>query len=139
LADTANPDDVQEAKAKRVAEQIRLGQPQEAIEWQDDEAINQDVLERDIILAGDVPPEVREAAKARWMALANQATQKQGGPPPSGPQQSGAPAPEQGVPAATPLPPDMAPTFGSNPPIAAPPVSMTGETGGQPPNAPIVV
>ena len=81
VADSVTPDEVQEAKARRVAEALRLGQPEEPIEWQDNEAIHQDVLEQDIILAGDVAPEVKERAKQRWVALANQAAQKQGAPP----------------------------------------------------------
>lgn len=136
LADSANPNEVQEAKAKRVAEQIRMRIEPEAIEWQDDEAINQDVLERDIILAADIEPDVREAAKARWIALADQASQKQGAPPPAeGQPQQG--SPEQGALEGTPLPPDQAPTFGSNPPIATIPVAMTGETAA--PNAPVQI
>jgi hypothetical protein len=135
-ADSANPNEVQEAKAKRVAEQIRMRQQVETIEWQDDESINQDVLERDIILAADIEPDVREAAKARWIELANQASQKQGGAPPQG-QPQGQGSPEQGAPTGTPLPPDQTPTFGSNPPIATAPVAMTGESAA--PNAPVQI
>ena len=129
--DQSTPYDVQEAKAKRVSEQIRLGQAPEAIEWQDNEAVNQDVLEQDIILAGDVSPEIREVAKQRWVALANQAAQKQGAPPPGAPapmggaSEGGPPGPPQGAPQGTPLPPEVAPTFGSNSGIAAaPPTGM---------------
>lgn len=132
-SDQSSPYDVQEAKAKRVAEQIRLSLPAEAIEWQDNEAVNQDVLEQDIILAGDVPPEIREVAKQRWIALANQAAQKQGALPSGGAPQGEPPGPPQGAPQGTPLPPQVAPTFGSNsglaaePPaggIAAPPIAV---------------
>lgn len=129
-ADQMLPDDVQEAKAKRVAEQIRLGLQPEPIVWQDDEAINQDVLERDILLAGDIPPEIREAAQQRWVALANQASQKMGGAPQGAPapgmggEAPSAPAP--GAPAATPLPPDQAPTFGSNSGLPAAPPTQAG-------------
>lgn len=78
----ASPDDTQEARAKRIAEQLRQGQPPEPVLWQDDEKIHQDVLERDLILAGDIPQEVRDAALARWDELAKQATEKSGTPPP---------------------------------------------------------
>lgn len=129
-ADQSTPDDVQEAKAKRVAEAIRQGLEPEPIVWQDDEAVNQDVLDRDIILAADIPPEVREAAQQRWTALANQAAQKQGAPPPGaapqGPQEMGGGGPP-GAPQATPLPPDQAPTFGSQSSVAAAPPFMQGE------------
>lgn len=124
LSDGSSIDDVQEAKAKRVAEQIRLRQPQEPMVWQDNEAVHQDVLEQDIILAGDIEPDIREAAQARWSALAQQAAQKMGPPAPMG-----APAPGQGpaVPEATPLPPEMAPVFGSSPSIATAPVATQDE------------
>lgn len=127
VADSVTPDEVQEAKARRVAEALRLGQPEEPIEWQDNEAIHQDVLEQDIILAGDVAPEVKERAKQRWVALANQAAQKQGAPPAGAAPGAGGPAaggPNIG--AGTPLPPQSAPTFGSNPSIATAPVAMQG-------------
>lgn len=126
------PDDVQESKAKRVAEQIRMGMEAEAIAWQDDEAIHQDVLDRDIILAGDIPDDVRKVASDRWIALANQAAQKQGGPPPGAPQQEMGEAPE-GAPQGTPLPPEQAPTFGSNSGMAAAPPTQAGS--GATPNA----
>lgn len=127
-ADQSSPYDVQEAKAKRVSEQIRLGQPPEPMLWQDNEAVNQDVLEQDILLAGDVPPEIREVAQQRWIALANQAAQKQGAPPPGGAPQGGPPGPPSGgpppgAPQGTPLPPQVAPTFGSNSGIAAAPLA----------------
>jgi hypothetical protein len=137
--DSTTPYDVQEAKAKRVSEAIRMGMEPEAIVWQDDEAVHQDVLDRDIILAADVSPEVRAAAQERWTALANQAAQKQGAPPPGQPGMGAAPqqqqeppgggAPQgapQGVPAPTPLPPSMAPTFGSESGLPAAPPDQGG-------------
>ncbi len=130
-ADQMTPADVQEAKAKRVAEQIRMGMEPEPIEWQDNEAINQDVLEQDIILAADIDPPVRETAKQRWVALANQATQKQGGPPPGAPQGAspqGGPPP--GAPQGTPLPPNVAPTMGMNSGLPAAPVQEPGTVPG---------
>jgi hypothetical protein len=138
LAESSHPDDIQEAKAKRVAEQIRMGAQEELIEWQDNEAIHQDVLERDLILAGDIPPEVRERAKMRWGALANQAAAKQG--PPPAPQGAPAPgAPQGGAPrkqgGISPMQAEQAPTFGSNPPIAAAPPTAMGPGGSIPQNA----
>ena len=122
-ADQSTPDDVQESKAKRVSEQIRMGMQPEPVIWQDNEAINQDVLEADILLAADVEPMAREMAQQRWIQLANQASMKQGGMPPGQP--AGGPPQQQGVPAATPLPPGSAPTFGMNSGLpAAPPMAM---------------
>jgi hypothetical protein len=120
LADSTSPDEVQEAKAKRVAEQIRLGQPPEPIVWQDDEAIQQDILERDIILAGDAEPETVAAAQERWSKLAEQFSMKQGGAPPA----PDGNAPPADVGQGTPLPPMLQPTFGSNSGLpSAPPAS----------------
>lgn len=105
-------------KAKRVAEQIRLGQPQEPVVWQDDEALQQSVLEDELILAGGIDPMVMQAAQMRWQALAMQAVQKL--PPPM--LAAGAPPPKQlgsGKPA--PMDPRTQPLGGSNPSIAAPP------------------
>jgi hypothetical protein len=92
-ASTSNietPDDLQEAKAKRVCEAIRLGQPPEPMLWIDDEAIHQDVLQHEILLAPNMAPEVLQAAMDRWTQLADQAMQKaqMGGPmapPPASP------------------------------------------------------
>ena len=82
VRDIQTPNDVQYAKAKRVAEQIKLGQPQEPVVWQDDEAIHQNVLDRDLILAGGTDPKVTTIAQQRWQQLAEQAQQKQGPQPP---------------------------------------------------------
>jgi len=59
--------------------------------YQDNEAIHQDILERELILPDDTPPPVRQAAAMRWEALARQAMMKMGGVLPTGtnPQQSG--------------------------------------------------
>lgn len=132
LTDGSSADDVQEAKAKRVSEQIRLGDEPEPIVWQDNEAIHQDVLEQDIILAGDVPPEVRDAAMQRWSALAQQAAQKMG-PAPQDPSAAAPSGPAVGE--ASPMPADQAPTFASSSSVAAaPPAALTEETF-TPPNA----
>jgi len=120
-ADQLTVDDVQEAKAKRVAEAIRMGQPAEPIAWQDNEAIHQDVLESDLLLAADIPPEVRQVADERWKALAQQAATKQGAPPPSGPSAPGGPPAPAGAPQSTPLPPQLAPTASMMSGLAAPP------------------
>jgi hypothetical protein len=88
------------------------------VRWQDNEAIHQDVLERELLLQDDVEPSVIAAAQERWVALANQAQQKQGGGPP----QQGGPAgagPERG-PAAASVPnitPGQLPLASGNPPI----------------------
>lgn len=76
VRDMQAPSEVQYQKAKRVTEQIRLGQPVEPIVWQDDESIQQSILERDLILAGGIDEPVRAAAGQRWQQLAQQANQK---------------------------------------------------------------
>lgn len=80
----ATPDDDQEARARRCAEAIRSsGNPQALpILWQDNEAIHQDILERELILPDETDPHIRDAAQQRWQALAQQAKTKQGPPPP---------------------------------------------------------
>ena len=74
----ASPDDDQEARAKRVADAIRMQTPVPEMRWVDDESIHQDVLQRELLLQDDVEPAIIAAAMERWTALANQAQQKQG-------------------------------------------------------------
>ena len=114
--DMSTPDEDQEARAKRVADAIRSGIAVPDLRWQDNEAIHQDVLEREILLQDDLAPEVIAAAQERWMALANQATQKQGG---MGPQTPPQPAQGAGM-SGTPLPPPAnIPLSTANPPIGS--------------------
>lgn len=104
----ATPDDDQESSARRYAETIRItGQmPQpNPMMWVLDEAIHQDVLERELILPPDVHPQVKAAAWQFWMFLAQQAQMKAGVVPPGSPQpqgQQGGQAPQnpQGGPSA---------------------------------------
>ena len=130
----SSPDDDQEARAKRVADAIRMQGPIPEIRWQDNEAIHQDVLEREILLQDDLDPQIIAVAQERWTALANQAAQKQGGaPPPAGP--SGAPEggqPAGGGPAAASvpaIPPGQLPLAASNPPIGVAPLMQQAMTG----------
>lgn len=82
------PDEDQDARAKRIADAIRTKNPNvPPIRWQDNEAIHQDVLEREILLQDDLDPDVIQTAQMRWTQLASQAQMKQGGAP------IGAPAP----------------------------------------------
>jgi hypothetical protein len=115
--DIATPDEDQEARAKRVADAIRNGLPVPKMRWQDNEAIHQDVLEREILLQDDLDESVIEAANARWIELAGQASQKQGAAP--GAEEGGAPGgPPQGGPAAAsvpPIPPTQLPLAAGNP------------------------
>ena len=131
--DMGTPDEDQEARAMRVAEAIRMGYPPPEMRWQDNEAIHQDVLERQILLQDDLAPEVIAAAQQRWTELANQAMQKQGGggmpgmpQAPAGPE--GPIAPSGGPPAASvpALPPGQLPLASSNPPIGV--TSLLGAT-----------
>jgi hypothetical protein len=129
-SDIGTPDEDQEARAQRVAEAIRMGTQPPEIRWQDNEAIHQDVLEREILLQDDLDPMIIAAAQERWSALANQAMQKQGGaPPPAGP--PGAPgggAPPSGGPggppaaSVPPIPPANLPLAANNPPIGVAPM-----------------
>jgi hypothetical protein len=112
--DIASPDEDHEARAKRVADAIRMGMPAPELRWQDNEAIHQDVLEREILLQDDLLPEVIAAANERWVALANQAAQKQGAPPPPSGEASVTPGAAASVPA---LPPGQLPLAATNPPI----------------------
>lgn len=83
VRDMQAPSEIQYQKAKRVSEQLRLGQPAEPVIWQDDESIHQNVLERDLILAGGIEDPIRQAAIQRWQQLAQQASQKNTPPPPA--------------------------------------------------------
>ena len=119
--DMGTPDEDQEARAMRVAEAIRMGYQPPELRWQDNEAIHQDVLERQILLQDDLDPQIIAAAQQRWTALANQAAQKQGGAPPAGPpgapgggQPAGGGPPAASVPA---LPANLLPLASGNPPI----------------------
>jgi hypothetical protein len=117
--DIASPDEDQEARAKRIADAIRMQEQPPQMRWQDNEAIHQDVLEREILLQDDLAPEVIEAANQRWLELANQAMQKQGGMPGA---EGG--APPQGMPPGMPgasvpggMPPTQMPIASGNPPM----------------------
>ena len=92
VRDMQSPSEIDYQKAMRVAQQILLGQPQEPIVWQDDEAIHQTVLERDILKAplgdgkpGQVTAQAQQVATARWQALAAQHVKKTTPPTPPPP------------------------------------------------------
>lgn len=112
------PDTDHYARAKRVALAIKTGQQVPPIRWQDNEAIHQDVLEREIILNDDLDPRVIQLAEERWITLANQAAQKAGvmqQPQPGAPGGGGQP-PQ--------LPPTMQPLPGTNPGMASAPAEV---------------
>lgn len=124
IKDMQSPDRIQWAKGKRVVEQLRLRQEPEPIIWQDNEAIQQNVLERYLILAGGTESDVWQAAMARWQELANQAAQKHGPAPQLQLSNGGAPA---GGPSgrAPKQDPRAAPVFsGPTPSVATAPVAM---------------
>jgi hypothetical protein len=118
----SSPDEDQEARAKRVADAIRQQMPLPELRWQDNEAIHQDVLEREILLQDDLDPTIIAMAQERWTALANQASQKQGGMMPPTP--GAGPGPQGGPPAASvpPIPPSQLPLASGNPPIGVAPL-----------------
>lgn len=125
LRDIQTPDEDQHARARRVAEAIRQGQMPPEVRWQDNEAIHQDVLEREIILRDDLPPPVIQMAQQRWMLLAQQAAMKQMGMPPTPP----APVTPQpqlgGEPGAFAPSPQTQPLLLNNPGVAAAPVAQS--------------
>jgi hypothetical protein len=111
FADTGNvqtPDAVQEARAMRVCDAIRTGVPVPPMLWQDDEAIHQDVLERELILSAGIPDDQMQQAQERWDALSQMQGQKMGG-----------------MPAQTPPGSDVS-EGESLPPMTAPTVAMPG-------------
>jgi hypothetical protein len=124
--DMASPDEDQEARAKRVADAIRMQLPVPDMRWQDNEAIHQDVLEREILLQDDLAPEVIMAADERWKALANQAGQKSGAMQPP----QGGPAP-QGGPSGPLSPAPQLPMSSNNPPFGAAPAILDAQMDGQ--------
>lgn len=127
--DVTTPDEDQEARAKRVCDAIRLRQPVPEMRWQDNEAIHQDVLEREILLQDDLEPDIIAAADERWRALYAQSAQKAGsmqGPQPGGP---GTPS---GAPSTLGLPPGQQPLATANPPIGAAPLVRLDSLGIQP-------
>jgi hypothetical protein len=120
--DIATPDEDQEARAKRVADAIRMGGAVPEIRWQDNEAIHQDVLEREILLQDDLAPEIIAIAQERWTALANQAMQKQGGGAPPAPMPGGGPPAGPSAASVPSLPPGQLPLASGNPPIGVAPM-----------------
>jgi hypothetical protein len=78
------PDAVQEARAMRICDAIRTGAEVPPMLWQDDEAIHQDVLERELILSAGTPPDQLMMAQQRWEELSQQQMMKMGGMPPGG-------------------------------------------------------
>lgn len=130
VQDFNSPDAAQEAKAKRVAEQIRTGQPQEPISWIDNEAIHQDVLEHDVLLDPSVDPQMQGVGFQRWVALATQAAQKMGqmAPAPAAPGAGGPAAKKPGQGAKQ--DPKQQPLFSSSPSVAAAPMLMNRGAGG---------
>lgn len=128
----STPDEDHEARARRVCEALRRGQGNlYPILWMDNEAIHQDVLERELLLPDDVPPQVKFEAFNRWMMLAQQSAMKMGSLPPSGSPPAGPhrPASSQGQqPNHGQMSPTVQPFAGTNPSVAA--GSMT-KIGGQ--------
>jgi hypothetical protein len=116
--DSADTD--QYARAQRVVQAIKeTGNPQALpILWQDDEAIHQDALERELILPDELPLQhpVRQAALMRWQLLAQQSQAKMapmmsmgGMAAPGGPGGGKPPS----------LPSGVQPLQGTNPAVAA--------------------
>lgn len=159
IGDLHTPNAMQEAAAQRIAEAIRNGQPIGPPRWQDNEAVHQDVMEREIIYAADATPEQLQAADLYWRQCAFQAAQKAGQVPPGTPMPGTAPQgmpgmpgmgqgmPPQGMPQGAPqgapqgmpgmrqgvpMPPQQAPTYAlPNGGVAAEPLMMQQRTQSQ--------
>jgi hypothetical protein len=113
----SSPDDDQEARAKRVADAIRMQTPVPEMRWVDDESIHQDVLQRELLLQDDVEPAIIDAAMERWTALANQAQQKQGAVPAVSAPTGAGPASGPAAASVPTLTPGQLPLASGNPPI----------------------
>lgn len=104
-------DEDQEARGKRCAEALRSGQMLPIL-WQDNEAIHQDILERELILPDDTDQMIRQMAIERWNILGQQAEMKGAMPiGPSAPAPHGPPPPGMGA--------QEQPFAGTNPSTAA--------------------
>lgn len=110
VQDVRTPKRLQEAAAMRTVDAVRTGQPVPDIEWVHDEAVFQDVIERELLLADptQVDEEQRALARQLWQAYANQAAMKLGQVPAAPTQTPGA---SQGAPEPLGLPPQQAPTM----------------------------
>jgi hypothetical protein len=127
VKDSRTPQRMQEASAMRTVEAIRMGQPVPDLEWIHNEAIFQDVIERELLLADpmQVTDEQRQLARDVWKAYADQSAIKMGGTPAPGPE-LGQPGPE-----GLSLPPSQAPTLALPSPIAVDPMLRNATTEGQ--------
>jgi hypothetical protein len=117
-----SPDEDQEAAAKRYAEMLRQGVPAMQImmapeKWVWDEAIFQDVIQRELLLSPDTDPMIKMEAFQLWSDLAMQAQMKAGVVPalPQGGAGGGGGASGQG------MSPQEQPFASTNPGIAAQP------------------
>jgi hypothetical protein len=77
VSDIATPDEDQEARAQRKVDALLNGEEIPEMRWQDNEAIHQDVLEREVLLRDDLDPEIIAMGQQMWLELANQASMKQ--------------------------------------------------------------
>lgn len=130
LRSIESPDDDHTARAYRVSEAIKRGMPLPPIRWQDNEAIHQNILEREIILNDTLPEPIIQLAHQRWVELAQQSSMKMGltmpavaGP--ASPQRTSGHATGTG-PGQTPsgLPAGQQPVLGSSPSVAAAPLAL---------------
>ena len=88
IRDMQTPSELDEQKAQRVTQQILLNQTPEPVIWQDNEAIHQYYLEKDILKAGpggQVTPQATQVAAQRWQELATQHQKKTTPPTPPPP------------------------------------------------------
>jgi len=132
IKDMQTPDEDQEARARRVSDAIRMMAEPPEMRWTDNEAIHQDILEREILTQDDLDPSVIQAAIQRWNALANQAGAKQGKAPPSpgAPGGPGGASPSGPAAASVPaMPPGQLPLAAGNPPIGVAPLLQQQATG----------
>lgn len=120
------PDRDHQSRARRVADAFRrigMGEqvPVPPLLWQDNEAIHQDVLEREILLDDDAPPLARQLADERWRQLGQQQQLKMGGAPVGSP---GAPPAFSGGGRPEALSPRTQPMLGTMPGMASAPARL---------------
>lgn len=120
------PDRDHQSRARRVADAMRRVANGEPVPippmlWQDNEAIHQDTLEREIILDDDAPPMARQLADARWRELGMQQQMKMGGAPAVSP---GAPSASRGNGKPATMSPQSQPMLGTMPGMASAPARL---------------
>jgi hypothetical protein len=126
VGEIESPDEDQHAAAKRACYLLRQGVPamqimQSSIEaWVWDEALWQDVIQRDLLLPSDIDPMVKQEAFALWSALAEQASMKMGPAMGAMPPEDQGGGPPQGNGEGAAMDPRTQPLAANNPSVGVP-------------------